>query len=81
MKLDHAIVAVVSGLAIALHVVLFVLIRRWMDRDLVLSFAGDDPGKRAWMLGQLAQAKRERVARRASPAGLEQQAATWRPDP
>ena len=48
MNHDHAIVAVVSGLAIALHVVLFVLIRRWMDRDLALSFAGDDPGN--WLL-------------------------------
>ena len=78
MNLDHAIVAVVSGLAIALHVVLFVLIRRWMDRDLALSFAGDDPGKRAWMLARLAQAKRKRVTRRALPAWLEQQAGAYR---
>jgi hypothetical protein len=80
MNIDHAIVAVVSGLAIALHVVLFVLIRRWMDRDLALSFAADDPEKRAWMLERLTQAKRERVARRELPAWLQQQAASWRPD-
>lgn len=45
MGIDIAVVAIVSALSIALHVVLFVLFRRWMDRDLALSFAGDDAGK------------------------------------
>ncbi|UWX04838.1 hypothetical protein H1235_16210 [Pseudoxanthomonas sp. NC8] len=63
-------VAVVSALAIALHVVLFVLFRRWMDRDLALSLAGQDERKRAWMLGQLARARREGVRRRDLPEWL-----------
>ena len=74
MTLDLAIVALVSVLAIALHVALFVLFRRWMDRDLALSLAGEDPAKRAWMLQRLAQARREGVRRRDLPDWLQQQA-------
>ncbi len=67
---DIAVVAVVSALAIALHVVLFVMIRRWMDRDLALSFAGDDAGKRSYMLECLRRAKREGINRRELPRWL-----------
>ena len=70
MNVDLAIVVVVSVLALALHVVLFIVFRRWMDRDLALSFAGDDPGKRDYMLACLQRAKQERVGRRALPAWL-----------
>ncbi|MGJ4729715.1 hypothetical protein [Luteimonas sp. SDU101] len=69
--MDVLIVAAVSALAVALHVALFVLIRRWMDRDLALSFAGDDAGMRAYMLACLERARRERVRRRALPTWLE----------
>ena len=61
---DIAIVALVSAVAIALHVALFVLFRRWMDRDLALSFATDDPDFRAYMLQRLQQARQEKVKRR-----------------
>lgn len=64
MDAGVAIVAVVSALAIALHVVLFVVFRRWMDRDLALSFAGDDEAMRAHMLERLRQARAEKVRRR-----------------
>ena len=67
---DIAIVALVSAVAIALHVVLFVLFRRWMDRDLALSFATDDPGFRADMLQRLQQARQEKVKRRELAAWL-----------
>lgn len=71
MNRDYVVVGVVSLLALAMHVVLFVLVRRWMDRDLALSMAGDDPARRAWMLEKLAQAKREGVRRRDLQAWLE----------
>ena len=77
MAWDLAVVAVVSALAVALHAVLFVVFRRWMDRDLALSFAGDDAGKRRYMLDCLARAKRERVARRELAAWLERAAADY----
>ena len=78
MGIDIAIVALVSALAIALHVVLFVLFRRWMDRDLALSFAGDDAGKRDFMLQRLRQAKAEGVKRRDLAAWLERAAGEYR---
>ena len=74
MNLDYVIVAVVSALAIAMHVVLYVLIRRWMDRDLALSFAGEDEAKRDYMRACLERAKREGVRRRDLPDWLQQQA-------
>ena len=74
MNLDYVIVAVVSALAIAMHVVLYVLIRRWMDRDLALSFAGEDEAKRDYMRACLERAKREGVRRRGLPDWLQRQA-------
>ena len=78
MTLDLAIVALVSVLAIALHVALFVLFRRWMDRDLALSHAGDDAAKREHMLAQLARAKSAGVKRRDLPGWLQRAAADYR---
>ncbi|WP_225540696.1 hypothetical protein [Xanthomonas sp. XNM01] len=76
MNVDLLIVAAVTVPALALHLVLYLLIRRWMDRDLALSLAGEDPARRAWMLEQLAAAGREGVRRRDLPAWLEGVAAT-----
>ncbi|AKC88230.1 30S ribosomal protein S3 [Pseudoxanthomonas suwonensis] len=78
--MDYLIVAAVTVPALALHVVLYLLVRRWMDRDLALSLAGEDSGKRAWMLERLAQSRRERVRRRDLPAWLEREAAGYRAD-
>ena len=75
MNLDYLLVAVVSALVIALHVVLFVLFRRWIERDLALSLAGDDPVRREWMLEMLAEARRNRVRRRDLEAWLRRAAA------
>ena len=77
MTWDIAVVAIVSALAIALHVALFVVFRRWMDRDLALSFAGDDDAKRDYMRACLQRAKREGVRRRDLPAWLEREAAGY----
>ncbi|KLJ02467.1 hypothetical protein [Luteimonas sp. FCS-9] len=73
--MDVAIVVVVSALALGLHVVLFVVFRRWMDRDLALSFAGDDPARRAYMLARLQQARAQGIRRRALPDWLARAAA------
>ncbi len=77
--MDLAIVLVVSLLAIALHVALYLLFRRWMDRDLALSLAGDDAGKRCYMLDCLQRARRDGVRRRDLPAWLEREAARYEP--
>jgi len=75
--MDIVIVAVVSGLAIVLHVGLYLLFRRWMDRDLALSFAGDDAGMRGYMRKCLRRARQEGVRRRDLPAWLECEAARY----
>ena len=64
MAFDLAVIALVSVLALALHVVLFLLVRRWMDRDLALSLAGNDPEKKVFMLQRLALARAHKVKRR-----------------
>jgi len=77
--MDLAIVLVVSALAIALHVVLYLVFRRWMDRDLALSLAGDDEDKRRYMLDCLRRAKAEGVRKRELQAWLEHEAARYGP--
>ena len=79
MNLDYVIVAVVSALAIAMHVVMYVLIRRWMDRDLALSLAGNDQHKRIFMLQQLDRAKAEKVKRKDLPQWLQDAARQYTP--
>ena len=77
--MDLVIVIMVSVLAIALHVVLYLLFRRWMDRDLALSLAGDDEDKRRYILDCLQRARDDGVRRRELPAWLEREAARYAP--
>ena len=79
MAFDIAVIALVSALALALHVILFLLVRRWMDRDLALSLAGDDQHKRIFMLQQLDRAKAEKVKRRDLPQWLQDAARQYTP--
>ncbi|KRW69225.1 hypothetical protein [Stutzerimonas nitrititolerans] len=62
--MDYFIIAVTTLAGLAFHGWLFVRFRRWADRDLALSLAGNDPKKRAWALERLAQAKAEGVRRK-----------------
>lgn len=62
--MDYFIIAVATLAGLAFHAWLFVRFRRWADRDLALSLAGNDPEKRAWALERLAQAKAEGVRRK-----------------
>ena len=48
-----------------------------MDRDLALSLAGKDEGKRAFMLDQLARAQALKIKRRDLPMWLEAAAAGY----
>ncbi|MNH46507.1 hypothetical protein D3C79_1093120 [compost metagenome] len=51
--------------------------RRWMDRDLALSMAGADLGKREYMLQRLEQARVEKVKRKDLAGWLEREAAGY----
>ncbi len=75
--MDYFIVVVTTLAGLAFHAWLFVRFRRWADRDLALSMAGNDAGKRTWMLERLAEARAQRVPRRQLPAWLEQRAGEY----
>lgn len=55
--MDYFIITVVTLAGLVFHAWLFVRFRRWADRDLALSLAGNDPKKREWALQRLAAAK------------------------
>ena len=77
MNTGYLIVIVTTVVVIALHAGLYWKIRRWMDRDLALSFAAEDPAKQAYMLEKLEEARRAGVKRRDLPAWLQQAAAEY----
>jgi len=72
--MDYFIIATTTLAGLAFHAWLIVRFRRWADRDLALSIAGNDPQRRSWMLERLAEAKAQKVRRRELQAWLEQAA-------
>ncbi|MGE1173642.1 hypothetical protein [Pseudomonas sp. BW7P1] len=75
--MDYFIIVVTTVAGLYFHGWLYVRIRRWMDRDLALSLAGKDEGKRAFMLERLAQARAQKIRRRDLPKWLEAAAAGY----
>lgn len=78
--MDYFIIFITTAAGLYFHWWLFRRIRRWMDRDLALSLAGDDPDKRSYLLRCLEQAKAEGVKRRDLPTWLQQAAEHYRAD-
>lgn len=76
--MDYFIIVVTTAAGLYFHWWLFRRIRQWSDRDLALSLAEDDAGKRQYMLEQLARARSEGVRRRDLPNWLERAAAQYR---
>ncbi|MCX2542158.1 MULTISPECIES: hypothetical protein [Pseudomonas] len=75
--MDYFIIVVTTVAGLYFHWWLYVRIKRWMDRDLALSLAGKDEGKRAYMLERLAQARSQKIRRRDLPKWLEAAAAGY----
>mgnify|MGYP001579438991 CR=1 FL=1 len=75
--MDYFIIVVTTLAGLYFHGWLYVRIKRWMDRDLALSLAGKDEGKRAYMLEQLASARAQRIKRRDLPQWLIAAAASY----
>lgn len=69
--MDYFIIVVTTAAGQYFHWWLYVRIKRWMDRDLALSLAGKDEGKRAFMLERLEQAQAQKIKRRDLPKWLE----------
>ena len=75
--MDYFIVVVTTVTGLYFHWWLYVRMRRWMDRDLALSLAGDSAAKRSYMLARLAEAQAASIKRSALPAWLEQAAGQY----
>lgn len=71
--MDYFIITVVTLAGLVFHAWLFLRFRRWADRDLALSLAGDDPKKREWALRRLAAAKATKVKRKDLQTWLERE--------
>lgn len=66
-----AIITIVSVSGFYFHWWLYVRIKRWVNRDLALSLAGQDEGKRHFMLEKLAEAEHNKVPKKELQAWLE----------
>jgi hypothetical protein len=75
--MDYFIIVATTLAGLYFHGWLYVRIKRWMDRDLALSMAGADEGKKQFMLQQLALAHRQKVKRRDLPQWLKAAAAGY----
>ncbi|MCY0108791.1 hypothetical protein NQF78_10740 [Pseudomonas monsensis] len=75
--MDYFIIFVTTVAGLYFHWWLYVRIKRWMDRDLALSLAGEDEGKRAFMLERLADAQAQNIKRKDLPQWLEAAAASY----
>ena len=70
--MDYFIIFITTVTGLYFHWWLYRRIRRWTDRDLALSFGGDDPAKRAYMLERLQEAQARRLKRKALVTWLAQ---------
>lgn len=75
--MDYFIVFITTVTGLYFHWWLYKRIQRWTDRDLALSFAGDDPAKRDYMLARLQEARAMRIKRKALDSWLAQAAAEY----
>ncbi|MBU3059134.1 hypothetical protein [Pseudomonas indica] len=76
--MDYFIIVVVTVAGLYFHWWLYVRIKHWVDRDLALSMAGQDPTKRDYMLKRLEEARAQGIKRKDLPKWLEQAAADYR---
>ena len=75
--MDYFIIFIATASGLYFHWWLMVRIRRWADRDLALSMAGEDAAKREYMLERLEQARRDKVPRKQLQGWLEQAAGEY----
>ena len=78
--MDYFIIIVTTVAGLYFHGWLYLRIRRWIDRDLALSLAGNDLHKRAFMLQQLEKARTLKFNRRELPDWLKNAAQQYTPE-
>lgn len=62
--MDYFIVAIATLSGLYFHWWIFVRIKRWMNRDLALSMAADNPDKQSYMLSKLSEARQLKINKR-----------------
>ncbi|MBC3386688.1 hypothetical protein [Pseudomonas sp. SWRI179] len=77
--MDYFIIVLTTVAGLYFHGWLYVRIKRWMDRDLALSLAGQDELKKTYMLQQLTRAREQGIKRRDLPQWLQTAAADYPP--
>jgi hypothetical protein len=75
--MDYFIIVATTVAGLYFHGWLYIRIKRWMDRDLALSLAGQDERKKGYMLQQLALAREQGIKRRDLPHWLQAAAAGY----
>lgn len=75
--MDYFIIAATTVAGLYFHWWLYVRIKRWVDRDLALSLAGQDEQKKSYMLQQLICAREQGIKRRDLPQWLQAAAAGY----
>ncbi|WP_339540404.1 hypothetical protein [Pseudomonas sp. RA_5y_Pfl1_P24] len=78
--MDYFIIVVTTLAGLYFHGWLYLRIRRWIDRDLALSLAGNDLHKRAFMLRQPEQARALKIRRSDLPHWLKKAAQQHTPE-
>ncbi|MEB2646295.1 hypothetical protein EJ576_07485 [Pseudomonas sp. C 49-2] len=78
--MDYFIIVVTTLAGLYFHGWLYLRIRRWVDRDLALSLAGNDAHKRAFMLRQLENARNLKIKRSDLPHWLKNAAQQYTPE-
>lgn len=76
--MDYFIILVATVSGLYFHWWLYRRIQRWTDRDLALSFGGEDPAKRDYMLSRLQEAQRQGVKRKELDTWLKKAAEEYR---
>jgi len=78
--MDYFIIVVTTLAGLYFHAWLYLRIRRWIDRDLALSLAGNYLHKRTFMLQQLQEASRLKIKRSHLPHWLKNAAQQYTPE-
>lgn len=78
--MDYFIIVVTTLAGLYFHGWLYLRIRRWIDRDLALSLAGNDLHKRTFMLQQLEKARSLKIKRSELPHWLKTAAQQYTPE-
>lgn len=69
--MDYFIVAIATLSGLYFHWWIYVRIKHWINRDLALSMAANDPSKQSYMLNKLEEASTLKISKKDLPTWLQ----------